>query len=135
MSIFQWKEEYSVDHSEIDTQHKRLFQLAGDLHTAMTEGKGKDALTKTLNNLIEYTKHHFACEERLMQLHNYPDFAEHKAFHDELTSRVLEFQRNFDAGRTAMSVELLQFLKDWLGHHIGETDKKVATYLKNLVAA
>ena len=40
MNIFQWKEEYSVDHSEIDTQHKRLFQLAGDLHSAMTEGKG-----------------------------------------------------------------------------------------------
>jgi hemerythrin len=135
MSIFQWKEEYSVDHAEIDTQHKRLFQLAGDLHAAMTEGKGKDALTKTLNNLIEYTKHHFACEERLMQLHNYPDFAEHKALHDDLTARVVEFQKRFEAGRTAMSVELLQFLKDWLGHHIGETDKKVATYLKTLVAA
>jgi hemerythrin len=135
MSIFQWKEEYSVDHSEIDTQHKRLFQLAGDLHAAMTEGKGKDALSKTLNNLIEYTKHHFACEERLMQLHHYPGFAEHKALHDDLTARVLEFQKSFDAGRTAMSVELLQFLKDWLGHHIGETDKKVAAYLKTLVAA
>ena len=135
MSIFQWKEEYSVDHSEIDTQHKRLFQLAGDLHAAMMEGKGKDALGKTLNNLIEYTKHHFACEERLMQLHNYPDFAEHKALHDDLTSRVLEFQKSFAAGRTAMTVELLQFLKDWLGHHIGDTDKNVATYLKSLVAA
>jgi hemerythrin len=135
MSIFQWKEEYSVDHSEIDTQHKRLFQLAGNLHAAMTEGKGKDALSKTLNDLIEYTKHHFACEERLMQLHHYPDYAAHKAFHDDLTARVLEFQKSFDAGRTAMSVELLQFLKDWLGHHIGETDKKVATYLKTLVAA
>lgn len=74
MSIFQWKEEFSVDHAEIDTQHKRLFQLAGDLHAAMTEGKGKEALSKTLSNLIDYTKHHFACEERLMQLHDYPDF-------------------------------------------------------------
>ncbi|HLK22732.1 MAG TPA: bacteriohemerythrin [Bryobacteraceae bacterium] len=135
MSIFQWKEEFSVDHAEIDTQHKRLFQLAGDLHTAMTEGKGKDALSKTLNNLIEYTKHHFACEERLMQLHDYPDFDEHKAVHDDLTTRVLEFQKTFQTGKTAMTVELLQFLKDWLGHHIGDTDKKVATFLKAKVAA
>jgi hemerythrin len=68
-------------------------------------------------------------------LHHDPDYAQHKAFHDDLTRRVVEFQKSFDEGRTAMSVELLQFLKDWLGHHIGETDKKVATYLKTLVAA
>lgn len=34
-----------------------------------------------------------------------------------------------------MTVELLQFLKDWLGHHIGDTDKKVAMFLKTKVAA
>jgi len=135
MNIFQWKEEYSVDHAEIDTQHKRLFQLAGDLHSAMTEGKGKAALSTTLNSLIEYTKHHFACEEKLMQKHHYPDYAAHKAFHDDLTARVLEFEKSFTAGKTLMTVELFQFLKDWLSHHIGETDRKVSEYLKTKAAA
>src|SRR5271154_72788 len=110
MNIFQWKEEYSVDHAEIDTQHKRLFQLAGDLHSAMTEGKGKAALSTTLNSLIEYTKHHFACEEKLMQKHHYPDYAAHKAFHDDLTARVLEFEKSFTAGKTLMAGELFHFL-------------------------
>jgi hemerythrin len=135
MSIFKWKEEYSVDHSEIDTQHKRLFQLADELHSAMTTGQGKAALGDTLSNLIEYTKHHFACEERLMQAHHYPDFATHKALHEDLTARVLEFQKNFTAGKSVMTVELFQFLKDWLSHHIGETDKKVSEYLKSEAAA
>jgi hemerythrin len=130
MSIFQWKEEFSVDHAEIDTQHKRLFQLADELHRAMTEGKGSAAVGQTLTNLVEYTKHHFACEERLMQLHDYPEYAEHKAFHDDLTARVLEFQRGFQAGRSVVTIELFQFLKDWLSHHIGDTDRKVSVYLK-----
>ena len=134
MSLFQWKEEYSVDHSEIDTQHKKLFQLADDLHQAMMQGKGNAGLSNILNDLIEYTKHHFACEERLMQKHQYPDFAKHKALHDELTGRVLDFQKAFAAGRTAMSIDLLKFLKDWLSHHIGETDRKVAIYLKSKAA-
>ena len=134
MSLFQWKDEYSVDHSEIDMQHKRLFQLAGELHAAMTAGKANAALSKTLNDLIAYTKHHFTCEERLMQTHHYPEFAKHKALHDELTTRVIEFQKGFTAGRTAMSIDLLQFLKDWLSHHIGETDRKVAVYLKSKAA-
>lgn len=130
MSIFQWKEEYSVDHSEIDTQHKRLFQLAGELQAAMLAGKGNAALSKTLTNLIAYTKHHFECEERLMKSHHYPEFVKHKALHDDLTKRVVEFQKGFAAGRTALTIDLFQFLKDWLTHHIGETDRKVAVYLK-----
>jgi len=130
MSIFQWKEEFSVDHAEIDTQHRRLFQLADELYKAMTASQGSAAAGQTLTNLVEYAKHHFACEERLMQLHDYPEYAEHKAFHDDLTARVLEFQRGFEAGRPAAAIEPSQFLKDWLSHHIGDTDRKVSVYLK-----
>ncbi len=134
MSLFQWKEEYSVDHSEIDAQHKRLFQLADELHAAMTAGKGREALTKTLANLIDYTKRHFASEEKLMQTHHYPEYAQHKVLHDDLAKRVIDFQKAFAAGRTAISVDLLHFLKDWLSHHIGETDRKVSVYLKSKAA-
>lgn len=48
MSLFQWNESYAVGNQEIDAQHKRLFQLADALHSAMTTGKGKEALTQTL---------------------------------------------------------------------------------------
>jgi hemerythrin len=134
MSLFEWRSEYSLGHENIDAQHKRLFALANELHTAMTQGQGKGALSLTLNNLVDYTKTHFANEERLMQTHHYPDYAEHKAAHDALTSRVIEFQKNFEAGRVGMTIELLQFLKDWLRTHIGETDHKVAAFLKSKAA-
>ena len=74
MSIFHWKEEYSVGHPEIDAQHLRLFQLADELHSAMTTGKGNAALNQTLASMIDYTKHHFSCEEQLMKKHFYPDY-------------------------------------------------------------
>jgi hemerythrin len=130
MSMFSWQPEYSVGYPDIDNQHKKLFELADRLHSAMASGKGKDVLGKTLADLIAYTKGHFAAEERLMQVHHYPDYAQHKAFHDALTSRVVGFQKEFEANRTALTVGLLQFLKDWLSHHIGETDRKIAAYLK-----
>jgi hemerythrin len=134
MSMFLWKQEYSVGYPEIDKQHKKLFELADELHSAMTSGKGKDVLGRTLSNLIAYTKGHFAAEERLMQTHNYPDYPKHKADHDALTARVVGFQKEFEENRAAMSVGLLQFLKDWLAHHIGETDRKIASYLKSKAA-
>lgn len=134
MSMFEWKQEYSLGHGDIDGQHMKLFDLASRLHTAMTQGKGKDTLSQTLEDLVAYTKQHFANEEQLMQTHHYPEYPAHKAAHDALAARVIEFQKNFNAGRVGMTVELLHFLKEWLQHHIGETDRKVATFLKSKAA-
>lgn len=130
MSMFEWKQEYSVGHAEIDAQHKRLFELASELHAAMARGKGKEEMSKTLSNLVAYTRLHFASEERLMQTHHYPDYVHHKVLHDALTAKVIEFQKEFELGRVGVTIGLLQFLKDWLQHHIGETDHKVAIFLK-----
>ena len=65
--MFAWKDSYSIGVQEIDAQHRRLFSLADELHSAMNAGKGKVVLEQVLQNLITYTKSHFAGEERLMQ--------------------------------------------------------------------
>ncbi|HLM97975.1 MAG TPA: bacteriohemerythrin [Bryobacteraceae bacterium] len=130
MSLFQWSEAHSVGHPDIDSQHKRLFQLAEQLHAAMTAGKGKQCLSTTLGNLIAYTKRHFADEEMLMQSHRYPFYQQHRAEHQELTEKVVKFQKSFEADRAAVSVELMQFLSSWLTHHIGSSDKKVGEHLR-----
>jgi len=134
MSLFQWEDKFLVGHADIDAQHKRLFHLAGELHAAMTEGKAKAKVGETLNSLIAYTKMHFANEERLMLAHKYPDYAAHKQKHDQLTAQVVEFQNDFAAGRTVMTIDLMQFLKSWLAEHIGKTDQKVAAFLKKKAA-
>lgn len=135
MGMFEWKPEYCLGHEHIDKEHQRLFKLANDMHAAMTLGKGKEALSQTFASLVDYTKTHFAHEEQVMLANNYPEYAEHKAAHYALTGRVLELQAAFDAGRMGITIELLQFLKEWLRTHIGETDRKVAVFLKNRAAA
>jgi hemerythrin len=130
MSLFQWSEAYSVGYPDIDSQHKRLFQLAEQLHAAMTAGKGKQVLSTTLGNLIAYTKRHFADEEILMQTHRYPLLQQHKVQHQALTEKVVQFQRSFEMGQATMTVELLQFLSNWLTSHIGAVDRKVGEFLR-----
>ena len=106
----------------IDAQHQNLFAMGRELYAAMSTGQGKNVLARLLDRLVQYTVVHFAHEERLMQLHRYPDFARHKAEHDALTKRVLEFQAEFNAGRATMAVQVLQFLKTWLEMHIKGSD-------------
>jgi len=64
-----------------------------------------------------------------MQQSKYPDYPRHKQEHDRLTAKVVEFQANF-ADRKATTSDVLLFLRDWLTHHIGQTDTKIAAHLK-----
>jgi hemerythrin len=128
--MFDWKNEYTVNIGSIDAQHQNLFAMGRELYAAMSAGQGKTVLARILDRLVQYTVVHFAHEERLMQLHQYPDFAKHKAEHDALTKQVLAFQAEFEAGRATMAVQVLQFLKDWLEKHIKGSDFAYAPCLK-----
>ena len=128
--MFEWKPQYSVNIASIDGQHQNLFRIAGELHSAMAAGQGKAALSRILDRLVQYTKVHFAHEERLMSLHHYPEAAKHTAEHNALTKQVLAFQTDFDSGKALMTIDVLNFLKNWLKHHIAESDQRYAPFLK-----
>ncbi|HET6513967.1 MAG TPA: bacteriohemerythrin [Thermodesulfovibrionales bacterium] len=129
MSLITWSNDLSVNIGSIDEQHKRLVSLVNSLHDAMSSGKGKEIMGKILDELIEYTKTHFATEERLMTAHTYPGYLTHKKEHDGLTKEVLSFHEDFKSGKSVVSVEIMRFLKDWLAKHIKGTDQKYGPFL------
>src|SRR3954470_24863149 len=105
-----------------------MFEWKDD-HAAMASGQTKGVLAKTLDRLVQYTAMHFAHEERLMRSHHYPNLAVHQAEHQSLTAQVLKFQADFQAGKATMTIQLLQFLKDWLEKHIKGSDTKYVPFL------
>ncbi len=128
--MFEWKTEFAVGIASIDAQHQKLFAIARELYEAMSAGRGKASLALILDRLVQYTSVHFAHEERLMRVYDYPDFLRHKTQHDALTKQVLGFQKDFESGKVSMTVQLLQFLKDWLENHIKVSDFEYAPCLK-----
>ena len=124
-----WQDSWQVGVQVIDAQHKKLVSLLNDLYEAMKTGRGSALLGETLNDLVSYTRSHFAAEEQLMQMHGYPDFASHKREHEKLTTQVLDFQHQFSEGTATLSIEIMQFLSSWLQNHILGTDKKYAPFL------
>ena len=130
LTMFEWKNEYAVNIGSIDAQHKNLFAIGRELHTAMKTGQGKAVMGPLLDRLVEYTKAHFVHEEGLLKMYKYPNFEAHKAQHDALTKKVVAFQTEFRAGRSSIAVDVLQFLTDWLEKHIIGTDFAYVTHLK-----
>ena len=129
--MFEWTPQYAVNISSIDGQHQNLFRMVADLHAAMGAGQGKAVLGKLLDRLVQYTEVHFAHEERLMSLHGYPELEAHAAQHRALTAKVLAFRADFESGKAFITVQVLQFLNDWLRHHIAGSDQKYTPFLKS----
>lgn len=133
--MFEWKPEYSVQIAEIDAQHQRLFALAADLHAALSQGQGHSVLEKSFAALVDYTKVHFADEERLMARYHFPHAVAHKDEHDKLTAQVLDLQKKFRAGGTTLSLSLMMFLKNWLEKHIAGSDQEYSAFIRGKLAA
>ena len=130
MALMEWSKELSVDIDLIDEQHKKLISYVNDLHENMKVGKGKDIISKILDGLIEYTKFHFNTEEELFAKYNYPERENHVSEHHFFVDKVKKFQDDFNNGRLSVTIEVFQFLNNWVTNHIKVIDKKYSPFLK-----
>jgi hemerythrin len=127
----QWRDEYSVGIKKIDDDHKKLISLLNQFSIAYDYAMSESFERKALDELVSYTKYHFACEEKLLQEHDYPDFAAHKAQHQVMIAQVEKFVLLYnEKGHDALD-EISQFLTDWLINHINGTDKQYSHHLNS----
>ena len=87
-----------------------------------------DVIVKVLDELVDYTGTHFAAEDKLMVEHQYPDYDSRIVIHREFVAAVVDFQKKFKAGEATLSLDLLEFLKDWLIGHIKGVDRKYGPF-------
>ncbi|GEM_PF-250448 len=128
--LFPWTNHLTIGINEIDNQHKQLVSLVNQLHRAMKAKAGATESGKILEKLAQYTVSHFAYEEKLFAEHNYPDSENHKKHHQALVEKVTRFQKDFASGKAGLSMDLMNFLTDWLKNHIMETDQAYAPFLQ-----
>lgn len=135
-----WNNSYSVGLEEIDSQHKQLIVLMNRLELITkfnpTSENYADKFMNVLNELTNYTILHFATEEVLMKMFDYPDFDNHKLVHEKFVNLIKEKKHDLemfiqveqDLNKknefiSAMATELFDFLQKWLINHIMKTDK------------
>ncbi|OHD55532.1 MAG: hemerythrin [Spirochaetes bacterium GWF1_51_8] len=128
MVFMTWSGYLSVGIEQIDTQHKHLIDLINALYDAMSKGQGKAAMENTLDELAKYTVEHFSAEESLMQKYGYSGYQTHKAEHETFVQKVVDFKKGFEAGKILLSIEVMNFLRDWTVNHIADTDKAYSQF-------
>jgi hemerythrin len=128
-NFFPWSRELSVGIEEIDEQHKLLVDIINHIYEALINRAPREAASQLLEDLVQYTYVHFAVEESLFRITNYPDYDDHKALHDHLKKQVLQIKQSFDAGEIKLDLTLMSFLRSWLEDHIRGEDQAYAAHL------
>lgn len=129
MALFEWKDIYSVNIKTVDDQHQMLVASLNELFEAMRSREANAVISGILKGLIDYVGVHFSYEESLMQKHNYPGYAQHKKEHEAFVAKVSDFVEKQKAGKLMLSMEVMNFLKQWLKDHIMGSDKKYSPFL------
>lgn len=130
MALMTWSDAMSVGIKEIDNQHRQLIDIINSLAEAMRNRKSNEEMGRILGELSRYTLNHFSLEERYFRQFGYPDTAAHVEQHKAFIAKVGGFQSDFASGKLAISIEIMNFLSDWLVKHIKGTDKLYAPFLK-----
>jgi len=132
MTLMAWNDEMTVGVKAMDDDHKRLIEILNEMQEAIAAGDDRKILGAALERLVEYTKGHLAREEKLLAQCDYPDSTEHHKEHDAMIAKALIAQANFRVGSSEMlTIEMMNFLSDWLTEHIQGSDRLYGPYLNS----
>jgi hemerythrin len=132
METVTWSENFSVGVRELDQQHQQLIKLLNRLISAQgTISTHSETISDILMEMTRYAQTHFKAEERLMKAYGYPGLEEQKKQHRNFRRKTVDFSTATTLGIDQIPEALLEYLADWLTHHILEDDMAYRSFFKD----
>lgn len=118
------------DMAEIDRQHRELVNMLNRLNDAVKNYESRNDIYRLIDEVISYTRLHFATEELLMARSGFPEIESHKRMHAELIKDTLHLKDKLDYVGEDM-------FTDWFNHwpfgrvlaHIQYGDKQIEDHI------
>lgn len=113
---------------EIDDEHKKLFDILERLQAIVAADENWSVVYFAMAELEQYARTHFAVEEALMRLHDYPSLDKHVAEHRGFSRRLAQLEQ--ETVLKEVSLGVIEFIKEWLLGHIGGSDLEYVPHLR-----
>ena len=126
--MLTWSSDYQINHQQIDNEHQSLFELLNKFYQGLSDGSSKEKLARLIKGLLDYAKVHFSNEEAYMLSINFPGRDAHKKEHEAFIKKASEFYAKYMDGKLILSLEVTNFIKNWITHHIKTEDRKYAEF-------
>lgn len=128
-TVISWDKAFSVGHEKIDSEHKKLFEIANKIPKYKNDQK---KVLEIIKELISYTNFHFKNEEVVMELAGYKDLEKHKQLHKELIKSLSSTIKEMKTLNLEEVIDKLNSLvNDNIVQHILIEDKKFHHNIKN----
>lgn len=131
--MYNFTKDLETGNVTVDSQHRQWIANLNKVLEDCARGQGRDNMRENIMFLKEYTVRHFNDEERFQQQNNYPDFIEHKKYHDAfkktMDSIVADFEKNGPS--ILLTGRINRELGDWFVNHIKCQDLKMVSYIKS----
>ncbi len=131
MRSLEWKESYSVGVQSLNEQHKVLVGHLNTIYELFDSPDKREQVGALLSELEQYAQVHFKSEEDLFSKYKYHALATHALEHRFYEQKVNEFKTRFDSSDEKVTLDMLEFLADWLTGHILGSDQEYRRYLNN----
>lgn len=140
-----WREQISVGNNIIDQDHKYLLCLVNSVELALKHEDTVECLPVYIQQLVDYTREHFAREESIQKKAQFPLIDEHKREHMRILDKLSELVKVVDdyiekKRRDALGLEeeadlnqkIMELARHWILDHVLKEDKRMEYYLRKL---
>ena len=131
INMFTFTKDCVIGVPKIDDEHKRLFELIGEVVTALkTDNDSVSTAMALLNELKQYAVTHFAHEEAYMASIKDPELERQQKEHQAFVNKVNSYRFSDITDETAkeLVLELLDYLSKWLMSHILGSDIMIGQF-------
>lgn len=126
--MYKWTTDLAVNNQLIDSEHQHLFELLDRYYLGLKGDKDKMELLQLVKGLIDYAQIHFNDEEALMKRIGYPEIEQHQHLHHQFMRKVNDFYDKLQSGKLILTLEVTNFVKNWLVAHIKSEDVKIGIF-------
>ena len=130
MKFLTWTDDLSVGDAELDKHHKTIIESINILETVINKKEQRQVTKQILDELHRYADYHFSAEENLFKKTNFPNAQNHIAEHRAFCDRLEKIQLQYDQQDEFSSLEVMDFLIDWVANHVVTFDKEYVPYIK-----
>jgi hemerythrin len=131
MRSLKWSTSHAVFITEVDDEHKEIFEAISSLEKALAGHSTAAEIRKLTKRLTDCIAGHFAHEERLMRAARYSALRWHKQQHATAMKRVSQLLLGLERGDARTGVELIDYLTLWLHNHTRLADQMMGAFLRN----
>ncbi len=127
--MIEWNDSLLVGFEPIDTEHKTLARLIGELYRRLKGESGRDSVEEALFELADHVAAHFKHENDLMVGSGYPARADHLFEHRILIDQLDTVLDGIDLIRDEALLDALAFVERWFVDHVHDADTKLGAFL------